>query len=417
MSQEELTNYMTSDGKVMPKKVATTVTRQSMVAPPMRKGNQKEKESDEGSVTTIYQKAVEQIAHPGQTEIIDKVDAFISQVRRNSNGGKNNSSSEEEFMDTGYECETGVLPMEIENETERLHKVNNHSCFIAVGESNGGSRNKRDEHPMMVPNALEQAEQIIVDAEKAKARLYDLKGKAFNNSAFYDENYQMIDSHVEETLKKKIIIFEYVDFGKLLSKKGSREDDNRMEIVNKNGMMFLSPVADRDNMRVSNYSRWEQAFRVYSNVLTTRFPHKSPELLQYNHTIHTAAMSYHWENVYSYDKEFRHHIARYPARSWSIILQQAWTMLLKDRLKNDNSYFQKGNFAGKQNKRDKEPCRRFNRGRCSFGLSCKFDHRCSVPKCGKFGHGAHVCRLRDSATSAQTTPVVQEVSGNSAQKN
>ena len=31
-----------------------------------------------------------------------------------------------------------------------------------------------------------------------------------------------------------------------------------------------------------------------------------------------------------------------------------------------------------------------------FVLSCKFDHRCSVRKCGKFGHGAHVFRLRNS---------------------
>ena len=49
--------------------------------------------------------------------------------------------------------------------------------------------------------------------------------------------------------------------------------------------------------------------------------------------------------------------------------------------------------------RDSEPCRRFNKGRCTFGLSCKFDHRCSVKKCGKFGHGAHQCRLRESSNS------------------
>ena len=35
-------------------------------------------------------------------------------------------------------------------------------------------------------------------------------------------------------------------------------------------------------------------------------------------------------------------------------------------------------------------CWRFNRGRCSYGMNCKFDHRCNV--CMKFGHGAHICR-------------------------
>ena len=70
-------------------------------------------------------------------------------------------------------------------------------------------------------------------------------------------------------------------------------------------------------------------------------------------------------------------------------------MLLKDRLRNDNSFFQKGSFGsgGKQNRKDKEPCKRFNKGRRTFGLSCRYDHRCSVKKCEKFGHGAHVCQL------------------------
>ena len=155
----------------------------------------------------------------------------------------------------------------------------------------------------------------------------------------------------------------------------------------------MTPASERDVVLIGSYSRWEQAFRVFSNILTLCFPGKSPELLQDNHTIHTASQSYYWENVYSYDKEFRHHISRHPGRSWAIILQQAWTMLLKDQLKNDNSYFQRGNHPGGncQNKRDKEPCHQFNRGKCTFGLSCKFDHRCSVLKCGKFGHGAHIC--------------------------
>ena len=70
------------------------------------------------------------------------------------------------------------------------------------------------------------------------------------------------------------------------------EDDHRLEIVNKNGYTFLSPVADREAVQITNYNKWEQAFRVYSNVLTARFPEKSTELLQYSHTIHTASMSY-----------------------------------------------------------------------------------------------------------------------------
>ena len=162
-------------------------------------------------------------------------------------------------------------------------------------------------------------------------------------------------------------------------------------------MTFLAPVSERETLHISSYSCWEQAFRVFSNIMTGKFPEKATQLLQCNHTIHAASTTYLWDNVYAYDKEFRQHISHHPERPWNVILQQAWTMLLKDRVKNDKTCFQK---CGKFNKRDKEPCRIFNKGRCTFGLSCKFDHCCSVKKCGKFDHGAHICRLRDSENQA-----------------
>ena len=63
----------------------------------------------------------------------------------------------------------------------------------------------------------------------------------------------------------------------------------------------------------------------------------------------------------------------------------------------------------KWNKGRKELCKRFNKGRCSYGLACIFDHRCSVPKCRKFGHGAHMCRLREDKTDKNTNKPVQEL--------
>ena len=81
-------------------------------------------------------------------------------------------------------------------------------------------------------------------------------------------------------------------------------------------------------------------------------------------------------------------------------------MLLKDRHRNDS--YQKGGFQGKS-KCEQEPCKRFNKGHCSYGLRCKFDHRCSIPKCGKFGHGAHNCRIRLAEEKGETV-AVKEIS-------
>ena len=66
-------------------------------------------------------------------------------------------------------------------------------------------------------------------------------------------------------------------------------------------------------------------------VYTSCHPERGTELIQYNHIIQTASGSYLWDNVYQYDREFRRHMERHPGRNWGIILQQAWTMFLKDR--------------------------------------------------------------------------------------
>ena len=142
---------------------------------------------------------------------------------------------------------------------------------------------------------------MVLNAERSHAQMYDVTGRAFNQTQHtYDlsiqamvinEDYQMIDAHIDEGIRKKIQAFEFIDFGKLLSKNCPMRDEEgqRLEIVNKNGMSFLSPVGDRESITINHYGKWEQAFRVYSNILTSKYPGKSTELLQYNHTIHTAS--------------------------------------------------------------------------------------------------------------------------------
>ena len=293
--------------------------------------------------------------------------------------------------------------MEISDDSDNSQLIDNHDIF-ADNVIPGGSADPRYSNALKETHE-QHADEIIKEAERSKARMFEIPGNVNLNLVNrqlnvnqMDEDYQMIDSHIDESIKRKILCFEYVDFCKLINRNHPyKDDDQRLEIVNHNGMTFLSPVADHEVVQISSYGKWEQAFRVFSNVLTTKYSGKAPELLQYNHTIHSASGAYIWENMYAYDKEFRRHISRHPTHSWAIILQQAWTMLLKDRLCNDNQIFQKGNFSGGgrcQNKKDREPCKHFKKGRCTFGLSCKYDHCCSVPKCGKFGHGTHVCRIR-----------------------
>ena len=92
-------------------------------------------------------------------------------------------------------------------------------------------------------------------------------------------------------------------------------------------------------------------------------------------------------------------MARHPLRSWSIILQQSWNLRLNTRGNSNESVGTVAGTSGGQGQsgrndnkgfRKKDTCWRYNRGRCTFGLSCRFDHRCAI--CMKAGHGAFNCR-------------------------
>ena len=188
-------------------------------------------------------------------------------------------------------------------------------------------------------------------------------------STVVDENYLMVGSHIDDSIKDKIKRGEFIDLAKLLPKDQSVDDDHRMELVFKGGQTYFMPVSERENTAnaITNYHKWEQAFRVYSNIYLEANPGRALELIQYSHIICTASAAYIWDNVYTYDKEFRGHLSRFPERKWSQILQQAWTMFLKDRLKpGDSNYYSRGNSSNEKKKKD--TCKRFNRGKMYLRL-------------------------------------------------
>ena len=206
----------------------------------------------------------------------------------------------------------------------------------------------------------------------------------FITTALIDESFQLVAAHVDDRVKKKIVNSEYIDFALLLPRdRISRAEDHRMEMINKDRRTYFVQAQEREKSGViSNFSQWEQAFRVFSDIYTRHNPDRAAELIQYNHLIHTASLSFSWDNFYNYDHDFRLHLAQNPLRFWGKILQQPWSIRLKD--------LNGSHDMGNKGRRKKDICYRFNIGKCSYGQKCKFDHRCGI--CSKFGHGAHNCR-------------------------
>ena len=269
----------------------------------------------------------------------------------------------------------------------------------------------------------QRAKQVIKYAEKAKASMLQVPGKApkenliqFEKSLAYshlvDNDYMMVASHLEDQMIMKIESGEYVDFGKLLPRdKVQSEEDHRMEMINQGGFTYWVPLSDREKTSINSLDHWDAAFRVYQKIYTSKHPTRSTELVEYSHVIHTIANVFTWQNVYKYDREFRVHMDKHPERNWGIILQQAWSLCLKDKLvtnhndvgmstnrqsgdRNDKVNGSRGNYSGSR----KNICFKYNQGTCTLGFRCKFEHKCSI--CGKFGHGACSCRkLQQSSYS------------------
>ena len=116
-----------------------------------------------------------------------------------------------------------------------------------------------------------------------------------------------------------------------------------MEMTNKGGLSYWVPVSEHEVVAITSYSKWEQAYRVFSNIYTEYFPSRSNELIQYNHVIFTASQTFSWDNVHRYDHNFRMHMAQHQNQNWGVILQQAWSMFLKDKI---NYQCGKTNFGG-----------------------------------------------------------------------
>ena len=256
----------------------------------------------------------------------------------------------------------------------------------------------------------DRADLIIKEAEKAKAKIFSAPGKNnvefdlsrdFVHSMMVDDQYMVVAAHVDEQTRGKISKGEYIDFAKLIPRdRAMAQGDQRMQMVFRNGMAYWAPV--QDAQPISSFMKWEQAFRVFSDIYCRSNPTRSPELIQYSHIISTLSTQYVWDNVYAYNIDFRLHMQQHPTRNWSMILSQAWFLRLREKLTryehgHGGHGHGPGKFAGRNsNNNGRSPpsggdeCRRFNRGRCTYGHTCRYEHKCSY--CFKFGHGYFQCR-------------------------
>ena len=203
--------------------------------------------------------------------------------------------------------------------------------------------------------------------------------------------------HIDESLKDKIKRGKFVELEKLIQKKILQygDQEKRMQLINKDGVSYFVPSVDRES-RIDSIKKWEQAFRVYTTIYCQHNPSRSGEILQYIDVIHRAAAIFNWDNVAKYDYVFRHLMDEKPHRSWAKVYTQMWNITLNEPIKKFN---ENGNYSNNTNSQQKGQhkgkdkfCWKYNKNSCTFGKSCKFDHKCSY--CGVHGHPVTACHKK-----------------------
>ena len=139
--------------------------------------------------------------HEDNGVLENKIEQFISEQRRRSETDQNGDDAQ--LSTSGWHDERRSRPRDNEDQRRR-------------------------------PTHNERAEEVVHEAEAARARIFDIQGKKaditylndkfgkldettnFMHLAMVDENYLLVAAHLEEGLQKRIIRGEYIDFGKLL---------------------------------------------------------------------------------------------------------------------------------------------------------------------------------------------------------
>ena len=262
-------------------------------------------------------------------------------------------------------------------------------------DSSSSESDEMEEHNRAINKA---AEDLIINSEKFKASATVLpEGKKtydYNN----DGDFMMSTCHVETGVIEKAHKGHFVELDKLRNKSlkelmAKDGDQYRFNVMTKEGQSYLVAAnSDKDN-KITNYRRWEQAFKVYMILYTERNPERAPEILAYADIISNASQNYVWENVAMYDFYFRKLMEKHPERSWARTHTQLWSLTMKEHQSFRSGANGNGKGQGKSGKSLREICCfRYNKGKCTRGDGCRFEHRCS--QCGSYDHIYLACPCR-----------------------
>lgn len=216
----------------------------------------------------------------------------------------------------------------------------------------------------------EQADAVVRELHQNKSDLAKPSGEYEKQLQSLLRNFKHfhLTSHVDKKLKERIKECDFtVDFRRLLPRSRARDRyDNRMQVVHSEGNTYFIPADDKEVKEIVSYKVWEVAFKIFMGIFNQFWPEHMNELLQYSHIIQTASLNHSWEAVYNYDISFREIMSEQPQTHWGVISQQTWTLELGDNSARPMPPVAAGGLSTKKSgTNQKNPCWKFNKGRCT----------------------------------------------------
>ena len=183
-------------------------------------------------------------------------------------------------------------------------------------------------------------------------------------------------SPIPAKLVSQIVAGKFVELNELLSVNiVSTECEPQLLF---DGRLVLTSTPKKPKWRIEDISSWLEAFAVYSLILSSHFPQRWRDLLQYQLLILRTHRQFAGRVWLAYDRAFREHAAATNLTDWSAINVQlfnfhaAGASARSGRDMSDDSTEPQG--ASSSN----IICKSWNRGRCvAPSSSCRFAHKCS----------------------------------------
>jgi hypothetical protein len=199
-------------------------------------------------------------------------------------------------------------------------------------------------------------------------------------------------AHVPGSIRDKIQANEYVELHTLLFDQKKALGEAPLTFYQDKDTKQVKIRSSTSNRLISSWAIWEKAFRTFTALYVTQFPHRAVELMSYQNLIQNAALKHPWEQVYNYDRLFRNLIAEIPGKRWDSI--DVETYLLEIGVSTPGQTIRQGSNP----KKSDQTCRLYNNKKCGWGDRCRFVHRCA--NCSKMGHTKLDCRAPPAQNSS-----------------